>query len=989
MSKAGRRHHSRRSGSASAVAAKPKNAPDQSDPMSLIRTFNSETNPSRPARPSPLAASQIHGMPLDIFDRIRSFPLFQSTSDGFMAELVKSLHLQLNSPNDYILTEGDEAKSMYWLVRGVVAVTSRDGESVYAELKSGAFFGEIGVLMDIPRTATIIARTKCLLLVLTREDLKKILPKYPDVERGIREEAEERLSILHRKFNKSPTPDPASAPTSALATPAATPTPTPTLKPKPSSASASGPVAPTVERPSSKRDSSNISGALSDSDEPAEYGTQQAGGLHKRRKSPIPTAMVASPGFDGVLQNGLVNIRSLLKELPLFSNLPPDLLHFLGLNVQPKSYPPFHDIIRQNTRGREVYFIVHGEVEVLAGQPSTDGTESPKSVNSATSLGPMSTLARLIPGQYFGEVVGLSLAPRRTATVRTVTAVECLVISGEVLSEFWKRCPQEIREGVESTAKSRLSADGDVFMEEQRYPLHTSITPPPSTEGLVARDSIFLRSSRCPSMPTLTLTDDAQATSKDESQSQSERDLANGPLLIHPLDPDPFLDIGRDNYKSKSRRSSLAPKTFTDDEQSQTQKEEAKPHTSSSPPAQIPPVLTRFTIGTGAGDNADQQPTKSSSLGIFPQTILVSIFQNLELHYLLRLRAVSKYWREFLTMSPDVAHVLDLSLYNRVLTDQIIVDIICPFVRDRARVINMNSCFHVTDDGFLALAKACGANLRTLKMKSVWDVSAPAILEMANKAKHLKELNLSNCRKASDILLARIIGWTAPHESNQHHHHHSHRGSSRSSRNTNVKQTPITTPEGLVFGCPQLKKLGLSYCKHVTDRFMHHLAFHGASRFEEIDLTRCTTITDHGFQFWANARFTRLRRLCLADCTYLTDTAIVCLTNAAPNLEELDLVCFLFLFFFFIVAFARTKADHKRIKLTFLFLFFSPADFLLCSIGHIAGGNITRLSQTEKPDPLLLRLSRLRPGSPVRRPPSAQSRVSLGPRMRPRDRGWC
>ncbi len=82
----------------------------------------------------------------------------------------------------------------------------------------------------------------------------------------------------------------------------------------------------------------------------------------------------------------------------------------------------------------------------------------------------------------------------------------------------------------------------------------------------------------------------------------------------------------------------------------------------------------------------------------------------------------------------------------------------------------------------------------------------------------------------------------------------------------------------------------LSYCKHVTDRSMAHLAVHAAGRLEEVDLTRCTTITDQGFQHWSIYQFSRLRKLCLADCTYLTDNAIVYLTNAAKGLRELDLV---------------------------------------------------------------------------------------------------
>src|SRR5262245_50213565 len=115
------------------------------DSVSLIRSFNVETNPTRPMRPSPLTASTIRAMPLELVDRIRSFPLFVSAPDDFLAAVGKHLRPQVHSAHDHILTEGDDARAMYWLVRGVVAVASRDGEAVYAELKPGAFFGEIGV----------------------------------------------------------------------------------------------------------------------------------------------------------------------------------------------------------------------------------------------------------------------------------------------------------------------------------------------------------------------------------------------------------------------------------------------------------------------------------------------------------------------------------------------------------------------------------------------------------------------------------------------------------------------------------------------------------------------------------------------------------------------------------------------------------------------------------------------------------------------------
>ncbi|WEW58929.1 hypothetical protein PRK78_004397 [Emydomyces testavorans] len=801
-----------------------KSATAGTDPMSLIRTFNSETNPSRPIRPSPLTASQIRGMPLDLIDRIRSFPLFQSTPESFLVEIGLHLRPQVNSPNDYILSEGDKAKAMYWLVRGAVAVTSRDGESVYAELKPGAFFGEIGILMDRPRTATIIARTRCLLVVLTKEDFKNILPRFPEVERAIREEAEERLQILEKKKNQAP--------------------PLPTR-----------PERLVGERRGSKRLRDAFSGdSIIDEERRLDI-------ISKKRKSPSPGLTEASTS--SALANGFVNVRTLLKELPLFSHLPPDILHFLGLNAQPRTFPPFTDIIRQDSQGREVYFIVRGEVEVLNERPCAHGARRGADTESLRGV---QVKARLRQGQYFGEVVSLSLAPRRTATVRSVTAVECLMISGEVLSEFWLRCPRDVKEQVENTAKRRLMAtsDGDVVMED---------APLPAT---IAAHEPVMPSTRRQSMPLLTFTE----SDLDSFHKPSRLEDAS---VLRPSDPDPYLSVDLHNMRSRSRRGSLAP--IIPDEASSTDHQAQPSGLKSRASRSISPSKrTRNALPSSlTSPKPASTPSFGNTRGIFSDEILITILQYLELHHLLRLRSVSRHWSDLITKSPHLLHFLDLSIYNRKITDEIITNLICPFVGERPRVVDINNCFHITDEGFNALGNTCGANIRALRMKSVWDVTAPAILEMTNKAKDLQEIDLSNCRKVSDTLLARVIGWLVPgnHVAQQPNGKTGQKGS---------MQTPIQTPAGAVYGCPGLKRLTLSYCKHVTDRSMHHIAAHAASRLEEVDLTRCTTITDQGFQYWGNAQFFRLRKLCLADCTYLTDNAIVYLTTSAKGLQELDLI---------------------------------------------------------------------------------------------------
>lgn len=823
------------------------NAAPVPDALSLIRTFNSETNPARPIRPSPLTASTIHGIPLDMYDRIRSFPLFLSAPDAFLAAIGKHLRPQSHAPHDYILTEGDDAKSMYWLVRGAVAVTSRDGESTYAELKPGAFFGEIGILMSIPRTATIIARTKCLLVVLKKEDLQKELPDFPEVERAIRDEASERLSILKRKKQEKLASNQAGSQLS----------------------SGRG------EKRARDGEDGDIIMANADSG-PRQNGVQN----NKKRKSPSPSLIEATAS--SALGDGLVNVRQLLKELPLFSGLPPDMLHFLGLNAQPCTYPPFTDIIQQDSQGREVFFIVRGEVEVIDEKSPGQNLRTLANGAGRSIKRGAQVKARLKQGQYFGEVVSLSLAPRRTATVRSVSSVECLMITGDVLSKFWLRCPPDVRQQVEKTARQRLKSgsDGDVVMADA--------DSTPSISKLAIHELKPNKNARKKSVPKVTFTQPGFTTSKADSQHKPNR-IEDRPV-IEPADPDPFLNFELEKTFDRSRRSSLAPPLPEGEE---AQQKENIPQRISPPTSRSATPSRKKSKHSATPLDLRQKPKRPNTLqrspnqfsqGLLPDSILISVFRYFELHELMRLRSISLHWSKVLKETPELVRELNLTPYNRIVTDEVLVKSICPFVSSRPKTIDISNCFHISDEGFSALSSVCGANVTTWKMRSVWDITAQAVLEMANRAKSLEEVDLSNCRKVSDNLLQRVVGWVVQGSPQNNVHG---RNAAARSVGAPVQNHP---PPGTVFGCPKLRILTLSYCKHVTDRSMAHMAYHAASRLEQIDLTRCTTITDQGFQHWGQFQFVRLTKLCLADCTYLTDNAIVYLTNAAKGLRDLDLV---------------------------------------------------------------------------------------------------
>ena len=295
--------------------------------------------------------------------------------------------------------------------------------------------------------------------------------------------------------------------------------------------------------------------------------------------------------------------------------------------------------------------------------------------------------------------------------------------------------------------------------------------------------------------------------------------------------------------------------------------------------------------------------------------MLILVFQHLELIDLMRLRAVSGHWNHILMTSPKLLTTLDLGRINRLITDTTLKEYICPFVGARPQHVSINNCFHLTDDGFNALVETCGENVRTWKMRSVWDVTGQAILDLVNRAKRIEDIDLSNCRKVGDNLLARIVGWVVPFPPPGQAapllppvNPAPKKPSMKRGQSVQTHHVPVDQPPpGTVIGASCLKRLTLSYCKHVQDRSMAHIAAHASSRIESIDLTRCTSISDHGFQQWSIHNFPNLRKLILADCTYLTDQAIVGVANAARGLRELDLV-------------SRNLLGRMKRKLTYLLL---------------------------------------------------------------------
>lgn len=107
---------------------------------------------------------------------IRKVALFNWCSEEFLKRMHPLLVSLWARSGDTIVNQGDIGQSMYFLKVGSVTI-HRDGE-VVSELQAPSFFGEISVLMELTRTASVRASSDSLLYIFKKADMVKTNSHY-------------------------------------------------------------------------------------------------------------------------------------------------------------------------------------------------------------------------------------------------------------------------------------------------------------------------------------------------------------------------------------------------------------------------------------------------------------------------------------------------------------------------------------------------------------------------------------------------------------------------------------------------------------------------------------------------------------------------------------------------------------------------------------------------------------------------------------------
>jgi len=123
-------------------------------------------------------------------------PVFAGCDAAVIAEIVDKLIPLVVPARHTIVRRGEVSDAMYFIASGDVEVDLINAPSRH--LSDGDFFGEIGVMLNRKRTATVTAITETRLMVLEAADLRRLMAEHELLESNLQKVLQVRVSELER-----------------------------------------------------------------------------------------------------------------------------------------------------------------------------------------------------------------------------------------------------------------------------------------------------------------------------------------------------------------------------------------------------------------------------------------------------------------------------------------------------------------------------------------------------------------------------------------------------------------------------------------------------------------------------------------------------------------------------------------------------------------------------------------------------------------------
>jgi F-box/leucine-rich repeat protein 7 len=123
---------------------------------------------------------------------IPSLVLFQNQPDQFVGEYAIMLNKQEYNIGDYVFYKDDYPEFVFFIAKGEVTFLLGSNKIGFRRMLNGSHFGETDIIMNLHREYSVVASSKCTLLLMKRSVFLKIKEDFPLIFQTIEDVAIEK-----------------------------------------------------------------------------------------------------------------------------------------------------------------------------------------------------------------------------------------------------------------------------------------------------------------------------------------------------------------------------------------------------------------------------------------------------------------------------------------------------------------------------------------------------------------------------------------------------------------------------------------------------------------------------------------------------------------------------------------------------------------------------------------------------------------------------
>jgi small-conductance mechanosensitive channel len=137
--------------------------------------------------------------PLSIRDLLRQVTYFQNLTELELRQLIEIGYRKRLLESNILFREGDPGDAFYIILSGSVEVYVEKLNKQLTTLQAGKFFGELSLMLGIPRTATVRALEDTILFTINNKSFEKLLHEQPEVAEAIVQELSKHQEELSER----------------------------------------------------------------------------------------------------------------------------------------------------------------------------------------------------------------------------------------------------------------------------------------------------------------------------------------------------------------------------------------------------------------------------------------------------------------------------------------------------------------------------------------------------------------------------------------------------------------------------------------------------------------------------------------------------------------------------------------------------------------------------------------------------------------------